>query len=66
MKDIFINSYKKFGQQGCLGITNDILGKIIPNQKGGSEIFYISYKETIDRAHRIGSAIINEKLFNQP
>ena len=26
----------------------------MPNQKGGSEIFYISYKETIDRAHRIG------------
>jgi hypothetical protein len=24
MKDIFINSYKKFGQQGCLGITNYI------------------------------------------
>ena len=38
----------------------------MPNQKGGSEIFYISYKETIDRAHRIGSAIINEKLFNIP
>lgn len=59
MKDIFINSYKKFGQQGCLG-------KIVPNQKGGSEIFYISYKETIERANRIGSAIISEKLFNIP
>ena len=42
------------------------LGKIVPNQKGGSEIYYISYKETIERAHRIGSAIISEKLFNQP
>jgi hypothetical protein len=65
LKDVFINSYKKFANNPALGIFFFYSGTIIRKENKAS-IEYLSYREAIDRAKHTGGAIINRKLFNNP
>lgn len=65
MKDIFINSSKKYADLPALGTNILYLGRIVKDQNT-SNIKYLTYKQSFIKARQIGSGIIHEKLYNIP
>jgi long-subunit acyl-CoA synthetase (AMP-forming) len=51
MKDIILNSYKKYAKLPALGT--------IVTKDNKPTIEYLTYKEAIDQAHYVGSGIIH-------